>query len=87
MTRPWRSPEPPARYLTSGDVAELMSVSPKTVNRWANEGKLPHTKTLGLHRRYPEAEILELIERMKQTGVTLAAAIELVQPTGDEGEA
>ena len=76
MTRP---PQP--AYLTSGGVAELMSVSPKTVNRWANQGKLPYLKTLGGHRRFPEAKVLELIERMQQTGVTFEAAIELVQPT------
>jgi excisionase family DNA binding protein len=42
-------------YLLAAEVAELLSVSPKTVSRWAKEGKLPFLKTLGGHRRYPEA--------------------------------
>jgi excisionase family DNA binding protein len=55
-----------ASYLRPAEVAELLSVSPKTVSRWAKEGKLPFLKTLGGHRRYPEAEILELVEVLRQ---------------------
>jgi excisionase family DNA binding protein len=44
-------------YLHTAEVADLLHVSPKTVSRWAKEGKLPFLKTLGGHRRYPEAEI------------------------------
>ena len=44
----------------------LLFVSPKTVSRWAKEGKLPFMKTLGGHRRYPEAEIRDLAERLHQ---------------------
>ena len=40
-------------YLLPAEVAELLSVSPKTVSRWAKEGKLPFMSTLGGHRRYP----------------------------------
>jgi excisionase family DNA binding protein len=47
-------------------VAELLLVSPKTVSRWAKEGKLPFMKTLGGHRRYPEAEIRKLAEQLRQ---------------------
>ena len=32
----------------------------------AKEGKLPFLKTLGGHRRYPEAEIRELAERLRE---------------------
>jgi excisionase family DNA binding protein len=53
-------------YLRPAEVAELLSVSPKTVSRWAKEGKLPFMKTLGGHRRYPEAEIRELVEVLRQ---------------------
>ena len=47
-------------YLRTAQVADLLYVSPKTVSRWAKEGKLPFLKTLGGHRRYPEAEIRQL---------------------------
>ena len=41
-------------YLRTAEVAEILYVSPKTVSRWAKEGKLPFLKTLGGHRRYPK---------------------------------
>jgi excisionase family DNA binding protein len=53
-------------YLSTGQVANLLYVSPKTVSRWAKEGKLPFMKTLGGHRRYPESEIRELAEKLRE---------------------
>jgi excisionase family DNA binding protein len=53
-------------YLRAAEVADLLHVSPKTVSRWAKEGKLPFLKTLGGHRRYPEAEIRELAEGLRE---------------------
>jgi len=53
------------RYLHPAEVAELLHVSPKTVSRWAKEGKLPFLKTLGGHRRYPAAEIRQLAEELQ----------------------
>jgi excisionase family DNA binding protein len=52
--------------LHTAEVADLLHVSPKTVSRWAKEGKLPFLKTLGGHRRYPEAEIRELAEGLRE---------------------
>jgi excisionase family DNA binding protein len=49
-------------YLHPAEVADLLHVSPKTVSRWAKEGRLPFRKTLGGHRRYPEAELRQLAE-------------------------
>jgi excisionase family DNA binding protein len=53
-------------YLRVAEVADILHVSPKTVSRWAKEGKLPFLKTLGGHRRYPEAEIRELAEGLRE---------------------
>jgi excisionase family DNA binding protein len=53
-------------YLHTAEVADLLHVSPKTVSRWAKEGKLPFLKTLGGHRRYPEAEIRDLAKRLRE---------------------
>jgi excisionase family DNA binding protein len=53
-------------YLRAAEVADLLHVSPKTVSRWAKEGKLPFLKTLGGHRRYPEAEIRQLAEGLRE---------------------
>jgi excisionase family DNA binding protein len=46
-------------------LADILHVSPKTVSRWAKEGKLPFLKTLGGHRRYPEAKIRELANQLR----------------------
>jgi excisionase family DNA binding protein len=53
-------------YLRTAEVADLLHVSPKTVSRWAKEGRLPFLKTLGGHRRYPEAEIRDLAEGLRE---------------------
>jgi excisionase family DNA binding protein len=55
------------RYLRTAQVAELLHVSPKTVSRWAQEGMLPHVRTLGGHRRYPDQEIRALLETLSET--------------------
>jgi excisionase family DNA binding protein len=53
-------------YLRTAEVADILYVSPKTVSRWATEGRLPFVRTLGGHRRYPEAEIRELAKELRQ---------------------
>ncbi len=50
-------------YIKTADVARLLRVSPKTVSRWAREGRLPHLVTLGGHRRFPA----DAIERLAQS--------------------
>ena len=57
-------PDPPS-YLHTAEVAAILHVSPKTVARWAKEGRLPFLKTLGGHRRYPAAEIRQLAEELR----------------------
>jgi excisionase family DNA binding protein len=52
-------------YLRTAEVADILYVSPKTVSRWAKEGKLPFLKTLGGHRRYPAAEIRQLANELQ----------------------
>ena len=59
------SPNAAPTYLHTAEVADILHVSPKTVSRWAKEGKLPYLKTLGGHRRYPEAEIRDLAEGLR----------------------
>ena len=52
-------------YIKTAEVARLLRVSPKTVSRWAKDGRLPHLVTLGGHRRFPKTAILELASRMR----------------------
>jgi len=47
-------------YLRVGEAAEILQVSPKTICRWAMDGKLPFQRPLGGHRRYPEQAIRAL---------------------------
>jgi excisionase family DNA binding protein len=47
--------------FTPAEVAALFRVSPKTVTRWANAGKLTPVRTLGGHHRYRKSEVRELL--------------------------
>jgi excisionase family DNA binding protein len=50
-----------AEMLTTKQVAERFAVNPQTVITWANDGKLPHFRTLGGHRRYRLADVEQLL--------------------------
>jgi excisionase family DNA binding protein len=56
-TRPSPDAEP---FLPTSHVADLLHVSPKTIARWATDGRLPSQRTLGGHRRDPEPAIRQL---------------------------
>ena len=51
-------------FLTPGQVARILHVSPQTVNRWANEGRIPCTLTLGGHRRFKRADVDAAVRRV-----------------------
>jgi len=64
-----QSPRPApstASFLRSAEVAAILQVSPKTIARWAQHGRLPYQRTLGGHRRYPEPAIRELAASLVQ---------------------
>ena len=50
-----------ARLLTSAQVGEMLVVDPKTVTRWARDGKLRSIRTPGGHRRYDAAQVEALL--------------------------
>ncbi len=52
-------------FLKTSEVAKILSVSPKTVSRWAKEGKLPHLVTLGGHRRFPASAIRTIADELE----------------------
>jgi excisionase family DNA binding protein len=64
--QPRRSQAPAQAHLRTQEVADILHVSPKTVSRWAKEGKLPFLKTLGGHRRYPEVKIREMADGLRE---------------------
>ncbi len=51
----------PERLLAPGEVAYVFGVTPKTVVRWSNAGRLPCTRTEGGHRRYRESDVRRLL--------------------------
>jgi excisionase family DNA binding protein len=54
-------------YLRAAEAAALLNVSPKTVSRWAKEGRIPCIRTLGGHRRFPR-EAVERLAREQARG-------------------
>jgi excisionase family DNA binding protein len=53
-------------FLHTSQVADILHVSPKTIARWAKDGRLPYQRTLGGHRRYPEQAIRRLAASLAQ---------------------
>lgn len=47
---------------TPSEVANLFRVDPKTVTRWAKQGRLTPIRTLGGHRRYRASEVEKLLK-------------------------
>ncbi len=65
---------PPSKrpeYLTPGQAASMLHVSPKTVNRWAHEGRIPYIVTLGGHRRFASDDIDAIVAQMRRRGAPL----------------
>ena len=53
-------------FQHTSQVADLLHVSPKTIARWAKDGRLPYQRTLGRHRRSPEQAIRQLAASLAQ---------------------
>jgi excisionase family DNA binding protein len=52
----------PPELLTPAEVAAMFGVEVRTIARWARNGQLPAVRTIGGHRRYPAAEVRQLME-------------------------
>jgi len=61
--------DPDDRLLTRAEVADIFQVSPSTITRWAELGKLPSVKTLGGHHRYEARAVMELAKHFMQEEV------------------
>jgi excisionase family DNA binding protein len=53
-------------FLHPSQLADLLHISPKTIARWATDGRLPYQRTLGGHRRSPEHAIRQLAASLAQ---------------------
>ena len=65
MPQPNNLDEGPKDYIRTAEAAKMLRVSPKTVSRWAKQGKLPHVVTLGGHRRFPADAIERLATKLE----------------------
>ena len=65
------SKETEERLLTRAEVAEMFQVSPSTVRRWAEAGKLPSVKTLGGHHRYDARAVMALVKHLMKEETTM----------------
>lgn len=59
-----------ARLLSPAEVAAMFRVDPKTMTRWAMDGKLTSVRTLGGDCRYREAEVHALLGGDARTAPT-----------------
>ena len=48
------------RYMSPGEAAKTLMVTPTTLRLWVNKGALRAETTLGGHRRYPVSEIMRI---------------------------
>lgn len=49
------------RLMTPSEVAALFRVDPKTVTRWAKDGRIGRLRTPGGHSRFRESEVRALL--------------------------
>ena len=68
MTTPAGAPQ----LLAPREVAALFRVDPKTVTRWAEQGRLTTVRTLGGHRRFRADEVYALLRGSLTSGSGLA---------------
>lgn len=61
------TPETFDDYLTPAEVARLLCVTPRTVSRWADQGRISHSVTLGGHRRFLRSDILKLLDLSRRS--------------------
>lgn len=54
--------EQPRELMTVGEVAHLFRVDPKTVARWAKDGRISSVRTVGGHRRFYKDEVYSILQ-------------------------
>ena len=57
-----------AAMLTTTEAAEIAAVAPSTIKRWADQGVLPFSRTVGGHRRFERFAIEKLLRKQPVAG-------------------
>jgi diguanylate cyclase (GGDEF)-like protein/excisionase family DNA binding protein len=55
------APSAPVATLSLGQAAQALGISTTTARRWADDGRLPTTRTAGGHRRFATTEVRRLL--------------------------
>ncbi len=76
MTKRERQADEEVEYLTPGQVARMLHVSPKTVDRWADQGRIGCIVTLGGHRRFARGDVEEVVAAMTSRGAAAGGTSE-----------
>jgi len=67
MVVAWADGRPrPERYLSRGEAAEHLGVKPRTIQQWAQDGRIPFIRTFGGHRRFSEKDLDALVEMVNK---------------------
>ena len=57
-----------SEWFTNQATARIFGVGPTTIPRWADQGRLPYTRTVGGHRRFKRSTVEALSLSSLQTG-------------------
>jgi excisionase family DNA binding protein len=68
-------------WISIAAASRLLQVSPPTVRRWSDAGRVPSRKTLGGHRRFSRAAIMALISGVSETPSLSAEHLYPAPPT------
>lgn len=83
MNHPLARPTDGDSLLSRAEVARMFDVSPSTVTRWAEEGRLACVRTLGGHRRYRKENILRLLDTLSKEVSVETIVLEIPRMYGD----
>src|SRR5436309_1465477 len=57
----------PDVWLTLHEAATLLAVSPSTLRRWADAGRIPTQRTTGGHRRFDPPAVQQLAQEQRRS--------------------
>jgi excisionase family DNA binding protein len=64
MLKAKRTGAAPTVWMSRAEVARVLQVAPVTIGRWASQGKLPHSFTLGGRRRFRRDDIVAIARQL-----------------------
>jgi excisionase family DNA binding protein len=62
-------------WMSRAEVARVLQVAPVTIGRWASQGKLPYSLTLGGRRRFRRQDIAPIARRLGQASIAPAERV------------